>query len=353
MLAGDAETALAIYERLLVEHPNDTGLRLEAARAHYAAGNTERAIQLGHQVLMEFERQRLQVRGAVQFGVLYDTNANQGGESDYVRLGNWDVFIPDSRRRSSAGGTVRANVDAGYRMSALSPWWLVGDANVSFLGYSDRTLRNLNRSRWMWGRAAMGFRYLYGNDMFDARFKGEIFDHESGFDVTTFGADIRYIRVITPSFHLIGDAGLERRSHGQNRDRDGNFTRAGGFARFIFGEARHDFLIGGGYRGMSANIARHSYDGWHTTARFNFRLPHGFTVSPQLSYSHERYNGPATALETRNRRDGRWRIGTDLSYMIDDSWSIHASYHYTSRYSTSNLFGYDQHSFGLGMIWRF
>ena len=48
MAAGDTETALPIYNRLVAENPDNTELRLEAARAHYAAGNETEAIRLGH-----------------------------------------------------------------------------------------------------------------------------------------------------------------------------------------------------------------------------------------------------------------------------------------------------------------
>jgi len=65
------------------------------------------------------------------------------------------------------------------------------------------------------------------------------------------------------------------------------------------------------------------------------------------------YKGPATALETRDRKDERLRVGADLSYAINEAWSIEVSYYYANTFSTCNLYKYDQHVISLGVAWKF
>ena len=58
-------------------------------------------------------------------------------------------------------------------------------------------------------------------------------------------------------------------------------------------------------------------------------------------------------LETRNRQDDRWRLGSTATYRINEAWSIEASYQYTDNNSRSNLYDYDQNLVTLGVAWTF
>ena len=354
LAANDAETALPIYDRLLEEDPDNTDLRLEAARAHYAAGNEAEAIRLGRQVLSEYEdRDRLHIRGAVRAGVIYDSNVNQGPPSNNIRLGDWDVQLSDGEGKPSGGAYVRANVDMSYQMSAFGPWWFVGDFGAFWRGNFNEDLNDIDSRTSQWGRVAAGLRYLDGRNTFDIRLKGEIYDYDFENNVTAAGVELRYARVIRPRFYLITDAAFERREYSGSDDRDGNFGRVGAYGRFILGDSGHEFLIGGGYLSASANNNNYGYDGWHALARFSFKLPNGLLISPLVSFSQESYGGPATALETENRRDDRWRMGVELAYALSSAWIIEAAYYYTNVSSTSGLHTFDQHVINLGVARTF
>jgi opacity protein-like surface antigen len=354
LAAGRPAEALPVYDKLMAQNPNNTDLRLEAGRAHLAAGNQEEAMRLGRQVLAEYEKQRFQIHGAVRAGLLYDSNANQGPASEAIRLGDWDdVRIADAKRKGSFGAYGGANLDLGWRLGAISPWWIVGDVQGYWRGNENGALKPNKNREWQWGRAAAGLRYLDGKNMIELRAKAEIADYVFWSNVTALGAELRYVRVVTPRLHLIADAAIESRVYNESYLRNGAFGRAGGYARFIFGEAGHEFTVGGGYVGASAQWTNFKYDGWQGLARFSFKLPHGFTLSPSVSFTQELYKGPATALETRNRKDERLRVGADISYAINEAWSIEAAYHYTNTFSTCNLYKYDQHMVSLGVAWKF
>ena len=354
LAAGEMETALSIFDRLVSENPEDSELRLEAARAHYAAGSEAQALRLGRSVLADYrQNRRFRINGAVRAGILYDTNVNRGPASNLIRLGDWDVRLSNGKEVSSAGGYFGANVDMSWRQGVSSPWWLVSDANIYLRGNFDGGAREVNSGGLYSGRAAAGLRYMEGRDLFDIRLKAEIMDYEFEKNVTGIGVEAYWVRALTPRFHLITDAGFERRDYSDSEERGGNFGRAGAYGRFIFGGAGHEFLIGGGYIGASASKDDYSYDGWRGLARFNLRLPRGFTLSPGISFSQEFYRGPGTALETEKRRDGSLRVGTDLSYAINADWNIEASYHYVNSNSTSGLYDYDQHAVSLGMSRKF
>jgi tetratricopeptide (TPR) repeat protein len=162
MAANDTATALPIYDRLMADNPGNTELRLEAARAYYAAGNEREAMRLGRQVLQDYQKQRFQLQGSIRTGVVYDSNANHGPASDMIRLGDWDLTLTDGKAKSTFGAHMGANLDMGYRLSAISPWWLVGDINGFWRVNTNSDLRDINRNQLLWGRAAMGLRYLDG-----------------------------------------------------------------------------------------------------------------------------------------------------------------------------------------------
>jgi opacity protein-like surface antigen len=244
-------------------------------------------------------------------------------------------------------------LDLGYRLSPTGAWWVVGDVQGVWRGYGNNELRKVKSREWQWGRAGAGVRYLDGQNLVDLRVKAEVFDYEFMTNVTALGAELRYIHAVTPWLHLMADAALEQRTYNRSDFHNGAFGRAGGYARFFFGDAGHEFLIGAGYVGASAEWHHYGYDGWQGLARFSFKLPYGFTLSPQVSFTQEFYKGPATALEVRHRQDDRLRVGADISYALSESWSIEASYYYSNNYSTCNLYKYDQHLVSLGVAWKF
>jgi hypothetical protein len=85
---------------------------------------------------------------------------------------------------------------------------------------------------------------------------------------------------------------------------NGAYGWIGEYVRFFFGADNHELLVGGRFLGASADRNDYGYSGWEGTARLRFKLPCGFELASFASCTRENYNGPATVLETRERRDG-------------------------------------------------
>ena len=156
-----------------------------------------------------------------------------------------------------------------------------------------------------------------------------------------------------PTLHLIGKGGLEWREYSRNHRRSGLFVHAGLYCRAFFGADNHELLFGARYFGAGAKERDFRNNGWEGTARLLFKLPHGFELAPFVSFTQEYYKGPATALESRDRRDNRFRIGLGLTYRINDAWAVEGAYQYTRNSSRSSLYTYDQHFMNLGLVWGF
>ncbi|MDR1124854.1 MAG: surface lipoprotein assembly modifier, partial [Deltaproteobacteria bacterium] len=127
----------------------------------------------------------------------------------------------------------------------------------------------------------------------------------------------------------------------------------GAYARFFFGVDNHEFLMGGRFLGADAERSAYGYTGWESTARLLFKLPCGFDLAPFAAYTWENYNGPATVLESGDRRDERLRLGSALIWRIDEAWSLELNYQYGKNDSTSDLYDYKQHYLSLGVAWSF
>ena len=99
--------------------------------------------------------------------------------------------------------------------------------------------------------------------------------------------------------------------------------------------------------------ADYCYTGIETSARVVFKLPKDFELSPFVSFEKDWYNGPATALETSNRLDQKWRTGAALTWRVTEAWSVETSYQYTHNASESAIYRFDQSLVSLGVAWSF
>jgi tetratricopeptide (TPR) repeat protein len=368
---GRWNQAVLALEMLLEKYPREAALYDQLAHAYLALNDrasaerlqeAKRSLNLGGQRAdaaefpMDALEQRyslFQIHGKIRAGVLYDSNANQGTDSTDMRLGNWRVEVPDAKARETFGGYLGANLDVGRKFERDSNWWVVGDAQIYIRGNTNSDLGNVHGRESQWGRAAVGLRRLSSETLLDVRAKAEIFDYEWYQNVAAFGPEATFLWAATPSFHLITKGGIDRRTYSRDHGRNGTYGWIGEYARLFFGAGNHEFIAGGRFFSASANKSDYGYDGWEGTARFLFKLPYGFELAPFAAYTRENYHGPATALESRDRRDERLRLGSALSYRIDESWSLEFNYQYSKNNSTSNLYDHEQHFISAGVAWSF
>jgi hypothetical protein len=230
---------------------------------------------------------------------------------------------------------------------------VVGDAQAYIRGNANSELGDMHSRESQWGRAAAGLRRLSAETLLDMRLKAEIFDYEWYQNVAAFGPELTFLWAVTPSMQLTTRGGVDRRAYSRDPDRNGAYYSLGQYARFFFSGRNHEFTLGAQYRGGAPDEQNYAYDGGEISARLLFKLPYGFELAPSASYGGEAYKGPGTALETKNRKDERLRLGSGLTYRINESWSLEFNYQYSKNNSTSDLYDYRQHLVSLGMAWSF
>ncbi len=366
LAASRPNQALMAYLRLLEKYPNEPMLHNEVAQTYMALGDKKKAeLHLTRDPSLNLAGRdnalesmgkrydRFQVHGNVRSGILFDSNANQGTSSTVMDLGVWQVNIDSAEKKETFGAYLGGQLELGYRLEQAGAWWVVGDVQAYARGNTNNDLGENTSRYWQWGRVAAGARFLNSQNLFDLRLKSEVFDYEFDQHVLAAGPEFFYVRALRPWVQLISRGGIELRDYNESSANNGPYWNIGQYARFFFGAENHEFMLGGRYLGGKANNNMNSYDGWETSARFTFKLPYGFQLSPHISYTEEYYDGPATTLETAKRKDERLRTGLGLTYAIDESWSIETSYQYTNNNSRSSIYDYDQHLTSLGVVWSF
>ena len=370
MLSKQYPRALQAYDTLRERFPNDLKLYQEASAAYVMAGQPEKASQpariatLDGDLLPKPEEmlmgspddKRLQVRGRLTLGVMYDSNANQGPANRRFHAGDfpWEIDVGKSgKQQETAAGYAALALDLGYRLDDLGHWWWVTGGNFYIRGNTNHRMDDLGSREWQWAKIDTGLRYVDENNFLDIRLKGDVFDYEFNSHAWSMGPQINYVRIVTPKFHLITQAGLDFRDYSKSRERDGQYLSAGEYARFFFGESGHSVTVGGRYRGGFTDKSDYSYNGWEGSLGLNFRLPYNFELSPFVSYGRDYYDGPATALETEDREDKRFSIGSGLTYHIDEAWSVDLGYQFVNNKSESAFYDYDQHVVNFGVSYSF
>lgn len=371
MQSGRYNQAVMAYERLTEKYPSEPVLYVELAQAYMALEdrqNAESAMATARKLnpniskadndklldSLEKRYEHWQVHGKVRSGLLYDSNATFGPASTSMDVGVWKVDLPDAKAKSTFGAYLGANLDLGWKAERDTPWWIVGDAQGLARGNSNPSLDNVHSRTSEWGRAAVGVRHMTPTTMFDLRFKSEVFDSQWYQNVSASGPEATWLWAVTPSWHLITRGTLDSRAYSRDGDRNGAYWTLGQYVRRYFGESNHEIMLGVSYLGGNTpEKADYCYTGLEASARVVFKLPKGFELAPFVSFEKDWYNGPATALETSNRLDQKWRTGAALTWHVTEAWSVETSYQYTHNNSESPLYRYDQSLVSLGVAWSF
>jgi Protein of unknown function (DUF560). len=302
---------------------------------------------------MEDRHSLTQFHGRIRFGAIYDSNANQGPISNKMNLGIWRVEVPGASSMHTAAVYLGVDLDLAHRFERDSDWWVVGDLRTYLRGNANSDLKNSSNRHSEWLRGAFGLRRLGYDSLWDFRVKGEVLDYEFSQNVTAVGPEFIYLKALTPSLQLITRGGLEHRSYSEVPERDGTYGSAGQFARVFFGQAGHSLTFGGRYLGGSAKDHDYSYDAVEASVNAAIKVTDRLELGPFATFTREYYDGPATALETKKRKDKRRVAGTTLTYDLSEAWAVELLYQYTKNESDSELYEYKQHTTSLGLAWKF
>lgn len=366
---GEHNQAVLALERLVDAYPQDAGLRMELARALFRGDNIEAAQrelqfaksmnpnlsdEITEKVLarLEKEAQRWQLSGRVSGGVVYDSNVNMGPQSAFMTLGLWPLRLDSSAtRKQSWGAYAMASLDGGWRTSPDSPWWVVGDVALYRKSYFEDLPSNKDLS---WGRGALGLRHIGTSTLLDLRVKSDqaeyIGDDQAAYST---GPELLFAWGLAPNVQLLTRAAWERRDYRSTTGREGWYFWAGEYLRILFGQRGHDVTFGGRWLYADTKTRDYGYQGWEASLQTTFKLPYSFELSPFLLYRQEYYNGPATALELKNRQDDNLRVGLGLSWFLTPAVSLDTTYQYTKNTSASPLYTYTQDVVSIGLTWRF
>jgi hypothetical protein len=376
---GRGEKAYPIFVSLLAKFPGHNALLRGRARAAALSGRRDEALGLYAQLLAKFPRDpqltaearavagggagagpaaapETQIGGRFRLGFNYDSNANQGPASDTLQFSNWpgiDINIPGAKRIATAAAYFGANFDL-LKPLEQSPWALAGDAGLHLRASANSDLDAGNSREWQFLRLAGGLRRTGERDLLDLRLKAEIFDYEFTNSVVAVGPELVWLHAATPTLQLVTNVGLEQRAYQRSSDRNGLYGQAGETLRFFFGDqGRHNFALGAGFLWGAPSEKDYRYVGWTAPLRLSLGLTDRLNLSPHVSYTQEFYRGPATSLESEDRRDDRVRAGLDANYRLTESLTLEFNYAYTNDDSKSPLYSYDQHLVGLGLAWGF
>lgn len=367
MLAQRPNQAVMAYERLLEKYPREDALHQEIAHAYSMLGDQEKAKShldrvgaLGGEdadsalAQLNTRYDRLQLHGKLRTGLLYDSNANLGPASNTISLGDFNnVRLSNAEAMPTMAAYLGAQLDVGYRLDQVSPWWIVGEGQFYFRGNSNGELYEIDSQHSEYGRVSAGFRYMGSQNLLDMRVKTEVFDYAFMQSVLGIGPEVTHVWAVTPQVHLITKGGVDIRTYSRVDDLNGWYGYLGQYARLFFGADQHYVTVGARYLASGVENSDRNFSGWEGSAGFTFKLPHKMELSPFVSYAQEYYFGPATALERDDRQDNRLRLGVGLSIPIAESWSIEASYQYSYNNSNSELYEYTQHLVSLGVAWQF
>ncbi len=365
--------ALFAYERLIDREPRNPLYRLQIARTYLLMEdrtNARNELELARQydtsltdqdvedILASLRHQisRWRYNGQLSAGFMYDSNANQGPNSNVLSLGSFDnLFINGIKKQGSSGAYGSATLEAGYRLEDEGHWWLVGDLGA-YQRWNFASDLNANNG-FSWGRTAAGIRYAGDETLFDLRLKGEVgkqyHDASRNQVVTSYGPDMIFSWAVVPSTQLITRGNLEQRRYTVSNDRGGQYWSVGEYVRHVFESGEYEVFAGARVLGASVNTSDFGYKGWEGNLRFSIQLPYDLVASPYIIYRKEYYNGPATALETSDRKDEQWRLGHVLTWNISKQWSAELGYQYVYNDSNSSLYDYRQHVVNMGVVWKF
>jgi hypothetical protein len=336
------DEAEAIYRDLLEKYPRDPILLNERDQVL--------ALKAGATSATFFS---LRLRA----GYIYDSNANQGAESDVVQvfpnLNNLRITFRDTKKIASSAAYFGANLDFSRRLPDGSPWSFVADSSFYIRGNEDSALKDLKNSEWQWYRLGAGLRYAKGQNLFEFRVKGEVFDYELTNHVLSWGPEITYLRAVVPTFHLISQLSLDIRNYQRNPDRDGTYGQVAQYGRIFFGQNVHSLTFGAAYLWGRPKMDSLGHDGYAIPVRLTLRPHEDWEISPNATYTYERYKGPAIVIDTKDRRDKKFRTGVDLIYKLNDNWRVEVNYSHNRDNSNSPLYDYSQDVIGVGLSWGF
>lgn len=367
--SGRATEAAFAFERCLAVNPKDGPCRVQMARAHMAAGESQSARReletvqssqppaevatlvaqyLGALGQRELREQR-RLDAWVQLGMGVDSNVNAATDRDQVAFPGFGGLVfnlsDSAQKQDSSFYTGEAGVAGEY---ALSPAFrLVGDARLSGRGYTD--VGNFNN---VVADISAGGAWRAGRNSTMLKLQAQQFELDSDSFRNTLGLLGQYQYTVDDStaLSLYGQhtAIDYRRPATPNADRS---TLGAGFSQAFPGKASAPAYYTGVYIGLES-----SEDGSRDDLEQDFyglRAGGSLGIAPRLrltgsaNVERREFGGPMALFAPVVRKDTQVDVSIGLSYQPAAKVTVKPAYTYSNSDSNIVLNDFDRHQFSL------
>ena len=355
---GRYDEAATIFKSILADEPENKRVRLELARAYAMAGEKQLArkefmivkaqnppVIVGQNIdrFLDFIEGR--TPGAskhdwllqLSAGFVYDSNANGGPDTDFVRLYG-DFITNDDTEKADSADEERVYFGHVYSLTDDFGW----QSNISFYhrGYHDHhdynaDVFNVSTGPTLrLGEAVLSLPVLYerydiGSDKYT--------------ETLSTAPQLRYGITDNLDFNLVLRAMKREYKRRVDNGRDSNIYSVESFMQYNF--VNDHFIKFGGIYGKE-KTDRDYYDnrfgGVYLGAFAN--LPYDFSIYLQQNLGWEDYDKAHTGVFTRERKDTIFKTYANLNKDFGDSgWSISMAYAHTFDKSNLTFYRYRRH----------
>lgn len=371
--SGRVNQALAILERLVMLEPNNITLRKELAKSYANLGDT---LSAEHEVEVlkgiepslidsgfEYDIAKRSKASKKRFdnftynarlalGLSYNSNVNTGIDELGVRVGGLDLELNDeAKKRSSFGEYANLNTNLAYKLSPN--WHLVGDINALFNGYNKKVSQN---KYYGYARLGSGLRYTGDKAVVDVRLKGENHWQHPKESIGAFGAEASFVYAFNKNYQAISKLSFERRKYSKYDEKNGNFSHAGVYLRYLWANDGW-VMLGARLIKNKSNEDYYAYNGYEGILRLSFSPLSRLDIMPFVSYKEQRYKAAASKLSARlgedNRIDKAIFGGVITTWHWSQSLATELGYQYIKNRSNSDFYKYSRHQVNLGMVFNF
>ncbi len=362
---GHVDEAIALFRAILVDHPEQTRVRLELARAlemkgkygsadhHFRLAQEDRNLPADIALSVRATRGVLRDRRSfgltLDLGLAPDTNINNGANTDTVDVNFGGFLLPltlnkDARKRSGIGQS--ANISTTYRTHLSSKTKLLVDGDFQGVNYKGKvaddfalqlaagpeialtdsdtiTMQGFGFQRWYAGKSAstgggarLGYQHDYENGnriglSVDGRYSASGFS--SSYSGWSLSAQAAYERVVARSM-IAYVAVFGRRELVNSKSYSGN-------------EIGLNVGIGGD-------------------------LPKGVSIGVSAGVSHAGYDAPVLIFSNDPRKDWRYNARVQLGLRSVRIWGFSPSltYNYNRVDSSLGLYRTDRHRVRFGLM---
>ena len=321
--------AMMAYERALTLDPNLDRVRLELGRTYFVMGQYNSAKREFENVLahrppstveekirqfltaVDSAEKRFWINGFVSLGVMHDSNANAGVDSDQIVLNGLQFRMSkDSQKKASWGGFGLANIATATRLGDSKKWFFVADVAGYMKDYTDADsdLTSLK------GNA--GIRFAYGNHLAEVRARAEkiFYDHDDLMDVV--GAEGLYAYTVNPSLVPVLRWRAEHRDNTLDL-KDSNYFEIAPSLRFFMLEKMHTFEVGGKFFKEDAKAKQYSNTGFEANGQIRLNMPWDGEIYSWGFVKRTNYDAPGTTILDYDRRDTMYNIGVGTNKKLD------------------------------------